>query len=199
MRVLADELCSQGRVIVATSTKMLVPDWCPVMLDASLEDVQQALADSSVVCAGTIHEPTGKLDAPQVAFSDLAQLADYVLVEADGAKMLPLKAHAAHEPVIPACANQVICVVGIDGVDMPISHACHRADLYAQLADASVDRAVTPQMVAAVLQAESLHDRVLINKVESAADWQAAEDIARLSTTPVVAGSLWRNELRCLQ
>ena len=214
LRALAEELAAEGaaaegasgekqvqraRVIVATSTKMFVPDWCPVLLDATIGKVRAALSTHSIICVGRIHEPSGKLDAPRLAFSDLEEIADYVLVEADGAKMLPLKAHAEHEPVIPECAKRTVCVVGIDGVGKPISQACHRPERFAQLAGASTADAVTPEMVARVLQAESLHDIVLINKVESSDDWRVAERIASLSTTSVVAGSLWRKEFRCLR
>ena len=189
----------RARVIVATSTKMFVPDWCPVLLDATMDEVRLALSTHPIVCAGHIHGPTGKLDAPNVAFSELEAAADYLLVEADGAKMLPLKAHAEHEPVIPECAKRTVCVVGIDGVGRPISQACHRAERFARLADASIADTTTPEMVARVLGAESLHDTILINKVESDDDWRIAERIAALCTTPVVAGSLWRKEFRCLQ
>ncbi len=187
------------RAIVATSTKMFAPDWCPVLLDASLDEVRAALSESPVVCVGSIHEPTGKLAAPTLAFPDLAQLADYVLVEADGAKMLPLKAHAEHEPAIPDGARRVVCVAGIDGVGKPVSQVCHRTDAFARLAGTSPNAAVTPEAIAAVLEAEALHDVVLINKVHTAADWQAAERIAALLGAPVVAGSLWKEEFRCLR
>ena len=189
----------RAHVIVATSTKMLVPDWCPVLLDPTMDEVRLALSTHPIVCVGRIHGPTGKLDAPRMAFSELEAAADYLLVEADGAKMLPLKAHAEHEPMIPECAKRTVCVVGIDGMGSPISQACHRAERFAQLADASTADAVTPEMVARVLEAEDLHDMVLINKVESDNDRRAAERIAALCTTPVVAGSLWRKEFRCLR
>ena len=188
-----------AHVIVATSTKMFGPDWCPVLLDITMDEVRLALSMHPIVCAGRIHKPTGKLDAPNMAFSDLEAAADYLLVEADGAKMLPLKAHAEHEPVIPECAKRTVCVVGIDGVGRPISQACHRAERFAQLADASTADATTPEMVARVLEAEGLHDTIFINKVESDDDWRIAERIAALCTTPVVAGSLWRKEFRCLR
>lgn len=188
-----------AHVIVATSTKMFVPDWCPVLLDPTMDEVRLALSTHPIVCVGNIHGPTGKLDAPRMAFSELEAAADYLLVEADGAKMLPLKAHAEHEPMIPECAKRTVCVVGIDGVGSPISQACHRAERFAQLADASTADAVTPEMVARVLEAEGLHDMVLINKVESDNDRRATERIAALCTTPVVAGSLWRKEFRCLR
>ena len=79
--------------------------------------------------------------------SDLVCLADYVLVEADGAKTLPLKAHAEHEPVIPACAGRTVCMVGVDGLGAPVSQTCHRPQRFAQLAGVSVDDAVTPDAV----------------------------------------------------
>ena len=199
LRTLAEELSAQARVIVATSTKMRVPDWCPVLLDASLREVKAALAESPVVCVGRIRESTGKLDAPNLPFDALAALADYVLVEADGSKGLPLKAHAPHEPVIPECASNVICVVGIDGVDKPISQVCHRAERYAQLVGTSVDSLVTLQMVADVLEAEHLHQVVYINKVETDAEWGAAREIALRINAPVVAGSLWGNTFQCLR
>ncbi len=201
LRKLAEELSAGAgaRVVVATSTKMYVPDWCPVLLDAGLGEVEAALASNPLVCVGTIHAPSGKLDAPQLAFEELARLADYVIVEADGAKGLPLKAHASHEPVIPACASRVVCVAGIDGVGRPISQACHRPEVFAQLAGLTPDDAVTPEALARVLEAEGLHDVLLINKVASPQDWQAAEAVAALVGTPVVAGSLQRSELRCLR
>lgn len=193
------EAARRAHVIVATSTKMLVPDWCPVLLDPTMDEVRLALSTHPIVCVGRVHGPTGKLDAPRMAFSELEAAADYLLVEADGAKMLPLKAHAEHEPMIPECAKRAVCVVGIDGVGSPISQVCHRAERFAQLADASTTDAVTPEMVAHVLEAEGLHDMVLINKVESDNDRRVAERIAALCTTPVVAGSLWRKEFRCLR
>ena len=196
---MAEELSRDARVVVATSTKMYVPDWCPVVLSASPDDVRAALSEAPIVCAGSIHPATGKLAEPRVAFADLVRLADYVLVEADGAKKLPLKAHAEHEPVVPACAGRTVCMVGVDGIGLPVSQMCHRPQRFAQLAGVSVDDAVTPEAVASVLCAEGLHDVVLINKVEAPADWQAARRIAALCETPVVAGSLWRDDLRCLR
>ncbi len=43
LRVLANELSAQARVIVATSTKMMTPEWCPALIDPSLGEVQKAL------------------------------------------------------------------------------------------------------------------------------------------------------------
>ena len=223
VRALAGELSAGARVIVATSTKMFVPDWCPVVLcstsggpaarkggvalsadesgsmASTLASVEAAFSESDVVCVGSAHEPTEKLQSPGLDFSELAGIADYVLVEADGARHLPLKAHESREPVIPECAARVVCVAGVDGVGEPISRACHRPRRFAQLAGVSEDAPATVEAVAAVLNAESLHDVVFINKVESAEQRETAAHLASLLNTPAVAGSLWRNEFRCLR
>ena len=132
------------------------------------------------------------------AYGTLAQLADFVLVEADGAKRLPLKAHASHEPVIPEEAQRVIMVIGIDGVGKTIRETCHRSALYAQFAGVDEETVVTPQLAARVVNAEGYGDRVYINKVESAADYEAAQAMANEFSCPVIAGSLHQGVYVCL-
>ena len=193
---LAEEV--PGTVILCTTTHIRPFPAYPLLTEPTPEIVRQALANSRVLCLGTPCE-NNKLTAPALPLDVLAGLADYVLVEADGAKKLPLKAHAEYEPVVPACAGRTVCVVGVDGIGLPVSQVCHRPQRFAQLAGVSVGDAVAPEAVASVLCAEGLHDVVLINKVEAPADWQAARRIAALCEAPVVAGSLWRDDLRCLR
>ena len=116
----------------------------------------------------------------------------------DGAKRLPLKAHASHEPVIPEEAQRVIMVIGIDGVGKTIRETCHRSALYAQLAGVDEETVVTPQLAARVINAEGYGDRVYINKVESAADYEAAQAMANEFSCPVIAGSLHQGVYVCL-
>lgn len=110
-----------------------------------------------------------------------------------------MKAHAPHEPVIPPCAKRVICVVGADGIGKPVHEVCHRPEIFARLSGLELDETVTTADVAHVLQAEALHDDVLINKVHTVEQWQAAQTLAGLLGCPVYAGSLWDGELRCLR
>lgn len=185
---LAEELRKKGRVILCTSTHILVPEQYPLVTGGA-EAIRAALAAHGAVCAGTPDE-NGKLTAPAPSFEELAALADYVLVEADGAKCLPLKAHAPHEPVVPANAQRVVLLVGADGFGKPISAVCHRPELYAQRAGASVSDTVTPALAARVILAENLGDRVYINKVESDEAYERAKALAGLLDRPVVLGSL---------
>lgn len=151
-------LCRElpGTVILCTSTRIYPMEGLPLVTEA-----MEALPREKL-CTGTPAE-NGKLGAPVQSFAELARLADYVLVEADGAKGLPLKAHLDHEPVIPACAGQTIQVVGLWGLGRPVREAAHRPEQYARLCGAGVEAAVTPEMAARVINAEALCDRVLLN------------------------------------
>ena len=138
MYTLAEELRRRGTVVVTTSTHIQRPEQYPVLLSGGAAAVSAALAAHGAVCvAGETAE--GKLCAPALSFETLAALADFVLVEADGSRRLPLKAHAPHEPVIPANTRRTVYVVGADGFGRPIRQVCHRPERYAALCGAAED------------------------------------------------------------
>ena len=99
LRRLAEEL--PGTVLLCTTTHIRPFEEYPLLTAPTPEDIRKALTAHRVLCLGTPCE-NGKLTAPSLSIETLATLAGYVLVEADGSRQLPLKAHEAHEPVIPA-------------------------------------------------------------------------------------------------
>ena len=196
MYTLAEELRRRGTVIVTTSTHIQRPEQYPVL--TAVDDVAAALAEHGAVCVAG-ESPEGKLASPALSFAALAALADFVLVEADGAKRLPLKAHAPHEPVIPPNARRTVYVVGADGFGHSIRQVCHRPERYAALCGAAEDDIVTPALEAKVLHAEGYDTGwVFINKVETAEDWRNAEALAALLPGKVIVGSLWERVYRGL-
>ena len=197
MNTLASELKSRGKVIICTSTKIKLPERYPTLFGASEDDVAAALAVHDVLCVAE-KSVEDKLCAPKLPFETLSQLAPYVIVEADGARCLPLKAHASHEPVIPAVSQRVVTVIGIDGIGKRIAETCHRSAFYAQIAGVSENDVVTPEIAARVVNAEGWGDRVYINKVESAEAYDAATALAGYFTCPVVLGSLHKGVYECL-
>ena len=114
---------------------------------------------------------------------------DFVLVEADGSRMRPIKAPAAHEPVIPADATLVIPVVGIDALDGRFAEVTHRPEMAAALLQRSVNEiAWSVGNIARVLshpqgglKGVPVDARVIpfINKVETADQRHAARRIAQ--------------------
>ena len=96
---LAEELQRRGRVLCCTTTHILPPGHMPVLTDPTAAQLAQGAA-LPCLCAGS-SAVGGKLGPLAVPMEELAARWDYVLVEADGSRGLPLKAHAPHEPVIP--------------------------------------------------------------------------------------------------
>ena len=198
MYTMAEELRRRGTVLVTTSTHIQRPGQYPVLTAADAAAVAAALAEHGTVCVAS-ESPEGKLCAPALSFDTLAALADFVLVEADGSKRLPQKAHAPHEPVIPPNTCRTVYVVGADGFGHPIRQVCHRPERYAALCGAAEDDIVTPALEAAVLHAEGYDTGwVYITKVETPSDWANAEALAALLPGKAVAGSLWERRYRIL-
>lgn len=194
---LAEELKERGSVIVTTSTKIRVPEQLTVADPATPEDLTAALALHSPLCLGSTW-PEGKLAAPSLPFRVLVEASDFVLVEADGSKGLPAKAHAVHEPVIPAEAGRVLLVLGADAFGRPIREVCHRPELYAERAGVPMETLLTPALAAEVISSEDYGNIIYVNKCESPADWNNAAALASLLPIPVVAGSLWEHVVQPL-
>lgn len=201
LRVLGEELAAEGaRVLLCATTKLFPFEGLPNLVDPPEEALAEALEARRLVCAGTPVPGTGKLTAPVLPMRKLAELADYVLAEADGAAGRPLKAHAAHEPVIPPEANRVIYVVGASGFGRPVREAVHRPEKFCALTGLEPETAVTPEAVAEALRAEASTAwppmRVFVNQAEDAAAMAAARRLAEL--LPVCAGALKGRNWTCL-
>lgn len=197
LRTLAAELSRTARVIVCTTTHIFPEQTMPCLVSPTAQALAAALDAAPCVCVGSLSEH-GKFGPPELPFSTLMRLADYVLTEADGAKRLPLKAHAPHEPVIPPEANQTILVVGASGFGKSAAQSVHRAQLFAEKFGVSPDVSVTPALLAQLLRQEGLCTRVLINQVESEQDIQNAKALAALLPYPVAMAALQRRWLECL-
>ena len=184
---LAEELRKKGSVIVCTSTHIIRPPQY-----SYLPRFSEKLLFGEVFSTGSIDGH--KLSAPEQSFEELTQFADYVLVEADGSRQLPLKAHASHEPVIPKEANQVIVVIGIDGLGKPIRDVAHRPELYAAIVHADIDAPVTAEMIRDVVYTYPLCDGVIINKADDSERFEKAMRLAALFDVPVAITAWQTND-----
>ena len=186
LAALARELSST--VVLTTTTHILPFAGVPLVTSDDAGDVVAALAGSRVVCVGSRSEKNGKLAAPRLDMGVLAELADHVLVEADGSRRLPLKAHAPWEPVIPACSERTVLALGASGLDHPVREVVHRPERFCELAGCAPDDPATPELVARAANAEALADIALVNQADVAPD--AARELAGLLAVPAVCASL---------
>lgn len=153
------------------------------------------LARGSICQAGVLDPETGKLSAPAEPLNELAQRFDYVLAEADGSKRLPLKAHAAWEPVIPAATANVVWVVGASGLGKPVAEVAHRPELFCERCGCEPTDAATPEHVAMVFNAElqmlKLNNAcVMLNQVDTLADPTMADRFEAALSRSLIATSL---------
>lgn len=153
------------------------------------------LARGSICQAGVLDPETGKLSAPAEPLDELARRFDYVLAEADGSKRLPLKAHAAWEPVIPSGTANVVWVVGASGLGKPIDEVVHRPELFCDRCGCKPTDIATPENVAQVLNAEmralNLNTaRIMLNQVDMLADPAMADRFQAALNRPIIATSL---------
>ncbi len=147
---LANIYRKQGKtVLVTTTTKMYIPNAYTV-LSGDILDIQQKIKQWGFVVAG-IPCGDGKMQGfPQSVRKQVLPLADMVLVEADGAKRLPLKMPNDTEPVLPKACDFLVTVVGLSCLGKSLGQVCHRWQLTAEFGY-HADMIVTEEMVVDIL------------------------------------------------
>jgi probable selenium-dependent hydroxylase accessory protein YqeC len=155
MGILADELGSIGaRVILTTTTKMGADQVAEPVCWSDDPGVVEAMLARGVplsVLRGTEQGKVTGLSPDAVDALYLSIAADYILVEADGARSLSVKSPAAHEPVIPRLATTVIVVMGADALVLPLETVAHRVERISALTGLTGSDVLTPQDAATIL------------------------------------------------
>ena len=127
MYQLAEHFANLGKKALVTTTTHIFQPACNFAQNIS--EVEALWQAGNYAVVGNIEAGTGKLtQLPADVFETYSALADFVLIEADGAKRLPCKAPAENEPVLlPAC-DTVIAVMGLDALRQPIKEVCFRLE-----------------------------------------------------------------------
>jgi probable selenium-dependent hydroxylase accessory protein YqeC len=191
---LGDELAAAGRrVVLTTTTKMgrfQITDSSNVCWSADTECVINALGTPGPVMlltGGDDHKVTGP--SPETIDHLFATSAtDYIIVEADGSHGRPLKAPAAHEPVVPEATTTMLILMGIDAVGHRLDRIAHRVEVATHFTGLAPHHVVTPQDCALILshpegalRVSPPHCRVVvgITKITTKSDSVAAAAVAR--------------------
>ena len=131
---------------------------------------------SPILCLGTL-EKNGKLSPFPLPFSTLEQMADYVLVEADGSKRLPGKAHGQNEPQIPKESQRTILVFGASALHKPISDVIHRVEIFQNFFTPTLtpDTLLTKELLLQAFRKENLGDCLFVNQLDCLTKKEAEE------------------------
>ncbi len=118
---LANALALRGQTVLATTTTRMLPPTPNICASVVLEGGPERLRPISGGMQFSARPPSAEQDGGKVYGYQpgevdelyLRGIADWILVEADGAAGRPLKAPATHEPVIPALSGIVVAVMGL--------------------------------------------------------------------------------------
>ena len=201
---LADELLDRGKkVIITTTTHMAGESELPFARGGDAVEVKEMLDREGYVIAAEYEEETGKYASlKEGKLEELKELCDVMLIEADGAKHHPVKVPAEWEPVIPACADIVISVIGLDCLGQPIRQSAYRMERTSKFLKKSLEAPITEEDIVKIATSicglfkdvEERIYRVYLNKSDVLSEKTLAEYIVEeLEKKHTVAayGSLW--------
>ncbi len=170
-----------GTVVLTTTTKMSRErtDGFEVRIRPSDEQLERALVEHRRVLAWGADTADKAIGVTADRCDQWYDLADHVVVEADGSRRLPFKAPGPFEPVMPRRTTTAIACVGANAFGRVIVDRCHRPLRVAALAGCSPGERLTPPRAAKVLLSERGGRKgipagarfvVLLNGVKAAGD-----------------------------
>jgi len=153
---------SSSSVLVTCSTHLgldqaRLADHHYVLREAGEVEVVAETLPSGVILFTGVESSDGRwLGLDTAALERLSALAERfklpLLIEADGSRMKPLKAPAAHEPAIPPFVDTVVVVAGLSALGQPLAGEwVHRPEIFANLAGVSLEAQISPEALVRVL------------------------------------------------
>ena len=201
-----------GRVVLTTTTRIFAAQMSRAaevctLADESWEERIETFDSHLLIVGGVEGERAVGVPREHPAELLARPRVDWVVVEADGSRMLPVKAPAGHEPVIPDRTSLLVAVVGIDALSRPIREIAHRPERVCTITGLTPTETLTPEALAALLTSsqgglkdapDAARVAVMINKVELASQREAARRVAHCvlgvsRVERVVIGALQRN------
>ena len=168
-------LSKKGKVLLSTSTHIYPFSHCENILvqesdspERILSLVKEGFSKENILCLGA-EGREGKLSKAPISFSMLESCSDYILVEADGSKRLPAKAHNEREPQIPKESKLSILVFGVSALNKEIRAVVHRPELFQSLFSPVLTEKtlLSKEILAEAFQKEGLGDMILLNQMDS--------------------------------
>jgi len=205
---LAKALVQSGRTVLTTSTtKIFYPsknDSPELIITQDMDDLMQKsrrlLKEVPHFTAGCSLDPEkGKIIGFSSQFIDKLweqHLFDWIIVEADGARRMPIKSSADHEPVIPPKSTHLILVTGLDAVGTPLDdHHVHRSEIFSQNTGLPMGSALTEKSMSIGLAVEMKKAKnscphafgtVFLNKADTPDEINSGKKIATYLLQPSI-------------
>lgn len=215
---LASELKGLSRrVLITTTTAIYNPSsdlYDNLIILESGQNIDHNLEKGNITVLGRSISPENKLLGVDSSFIDTIYrqgFFDFILVEADGSKERPIKAPAAHEPVIPDLTSKTIGVIGIDSLGKLIDEAnVHRPEIFSKVTASSIGDIITEEVISKLIVSKdglfkgapsTSKKYLLLNKADNELQMQKARKIENIisnkgfSIDGLVAGSMANKRL----
>jgi probable selenium-dependent hydroxylase accessory protein YqeC len=204
---LAKELSKiKKKILTTTTTKIFLPELChsPVTIiedniDTLFIKTESRLKDIFHFSAGSHYDPfTNKLKGftPHVIHKLWrAELFDWIIVEADGAKQKALKASGPHEPVVPENTTHLILVAGLDIVGKPLNdYYVHRSKIFSDNTGLYLEKTIDEKSIVQSIILEMKKAQLFCNPQSRIVFLNKADTLKRKLSGFKIADSLQDNK-----
>ncbi len=175
-------------MIVTTTTHMAYEPERPFAEEGNAQQIQQNIEEYGYTVAASLDQNKSKIGSlTEEALVRLKGQADCILIEADGAKRLPLKVPGEWEPVIPDFTDLVVGVIGMDAVGQMIRESCHRPERVAAFLNKEQTDPVTEADVIRIAVSDKALKKavgrrpykIFLNKTDLMGKYESAERIGK--------------------
>ena len=186
---LGNELSNLNKkTIITTTTHMkLDKDFLLIDEDFNIENLKKILQKNNLIKIGKKESDYKVKRLDEDTLKRCIDISDFLLIEGDGSKRLPLKAPKDNEPVIIQETDLVIGLIGFDSLDKKIEEICHRPELVSKLLHKNIKENINIfDLVEIIKNKNGLKKnvnckyKVIINKVDKLEYLDKCQKIAQL-------------------
>ena len=186
---LGNELSNLNKkTIITTTTHMkLDKDFLLIDEDFNIENLKKILQKNNLIKIGKNESDYKVKSLDEDTLKRCIDISDFLLIEGDGSKRLPLKAPKDNEPVIIQETDLVIGLIGFDSLDKKIEETCHRPELVSKLLHKNIKENINIfDLVEIIKNKNGLKKnvnckyKVIINKVDKLEYLDKCKKIAQL-------------------
>ena len=186
---LGNELSNLNKkTIITTTTHMkLDKDFLLIDEDFNIENLKKILQKNNLIKIGKKESDYKVKSLDEDTLKRCIDISDFLLIEGDGSKRLPLKAPKDNEPVIIQETDLVIGLIGFDSLDKKIEETCHRPELVSKLLHKNIKENINIfDLVEIIKNKNGLKKnvnskyKVIINKVDKLEYLDKCKKIAQL-------------------
>ncbi|MDO5010437.1 MAG: selenium cofactor biosynthesis protein YqeC [Intestinibacter bartlettii] len=176
------------KTIITTTTHMgFDKDFILVEEESDIKRIENILNKNNLI---KVAKKESEYKVKSLGFDLLKKiiaLGNFILIEGDGSKNLPLKVPKDNEPVIIKKTNLVIGIMGFDSINKKIKDICHRQELVSKLLKKDLDEIIDYKDLVKIAQHENglkknvnCKYKVIINKVDKEENLELCKNIANL-------------------